>query len=295
MGKLKATGCLSAIAFILSIFGLGYNGYSQSVSSNSFPHSAKLDLKSGNKILVKTRYMQSPALFTNDSTAIPLSHGPHHGDLAYYLSTGVSKVLQFALMDSSEVNLNACSTLHFSTAYNKKERILYLNGEAYFVVKQSTMPFLVRTEDNELEVATGKGQFSVTTYRKEPNILIAAISGNILVSYKGSSFRLNAQHSVSICKSNRAVSFVKHDCFSDVISWTRDGLAVDKQDMYAVFRKAGRWYGKKVVFLGNLPDHTIYGELPNNLPLSSMLDAISRIFEVSAVLKDDKIIVSSNQ
>ncbi|MBR8535546.1 DUF4974 domain-containing protein [Carboxylicivirga sediminis] len=85
------------------------------------------------------------------------------------------------LQDGTEVWINAGSTLTFPDFFEDQQRIVKLEGEAYFSVKSDeSHPFFVETP-NETVCVTGT-QFNVCTYPDEPVSRITLAEGKVSVT-----------------------------------------------------------------------------------------------------------------
>ncbi|MEL6655909.1 MAG: FecR domain-containing protein [Bacteroidota bacterium] len=86
------------------------------------------------------------------------------------------------LPDGTTIYLGANSNLQYQTAFlSKDERLIYLEGEAYFEVQpqEDPMPFLVQTP--ALNVRVLGTQFNVNAHRAEP--IVSLTSGSLQVIY----------------------------------------------------------------------------------------------------------------
>ena len=63
---------------------------------------------------------------------------------------GENKTLQLA--DGSKVILNSESKISFDRDYNVEHRSLKLEGEAYFDITESNMPFIIETDHGKITV-----------------------------------------------------------------------------------------------------------------------------------------------
>ncbi len=78
----------------------------------------------------------------------------------YKTSFGEQKTV--ALLDGSDVVLNANSIISFNPKQWKNKRIVYLQGEAFFKVKKDKKPFEVKTQNGTIQVLGTR--FNVTSY-----------------------------------------------------------------------------------------------------------------------------------
>jgi ferric-dicitrate binding protein FerR (iron transport regulator) len=103
----------------------------------------------------------------------------NHMATKYTYETGIEEIKELYLPDSTHVWLNAKSTLSYSSKYNKANRKVKLNGQAYFEVsRDTTAPFIVYTE-NSITRVLGTS-FSVRSYSNETNH-IGVTSGRVEV------------------------------------------------------------------------------------------------------------------
>lgn len=94
----------------------------------------------------------------------------------------VSKVV---LPDSSEVWLNSGSRLEYPASFDERQRIVKLNGEAYFKVKSDLdRRFDVHVRDGVCVSAYGT-EFNVSAYEDEDGISAVLTKGNIAVARIG--------------------------------------------------------------------------------------------------------------
>jgi len=97
-----------------------------------------------------------------------------NGSISYYLQgvandsvkhtlvTAPGSNYQLLLSDGTIVWLNAGTTITYPVAFNNKERVVHLRGEAYFQVKKTKVPFLVKFSDNTEITLLGQS-FNVST------------------------------------------------------------------------------------------------------------------------------------
>lgn len=84
------------------------------------------------------------------------------------------------LPDESEVTLEPQSRLKFSLAFNETERVVYLEGEAFFEVSRNVKrPFLVHT--NKLTTKVLGTSFSVKAFQREKDVIVEVKTGKVSV------------------------------------------------------------------------------------------------------------------
>jgi ferric-dicitrate binding protein FerR (iron transport regulator) len=84
------------------------------------------------------------------------------------------------LPDGSKIRLNSGSKIKYSGDFNKGERIVFLEGEAFFDVKPSEKkPFIVKTA--VLNIRVFGTRFNVKSFKEEKNVETTLISGSVVV------------------------------------------------------------------------------------------------------------------
>lgn len=111
---------------------------------------------------------------------------------------------EITLPDNSTVMLNSKTTLRYSAGFNIANREIYLDGEAYFDVKKSHLPFEVKTEAINIRVLGTA--FNVKCYSDESLVEATLVRGSMIVE------KLNDQSGVTEeikLRPNQKVTFIK--------------------------------------------------------------------------------------
>lgn len=93
------------------------------------------------------------------------------------------------LPDSSEIWINAGTTIKYPKEFKGEQRTIYLDGEAYFSVKRDiSKPFIVET--NNLSVKVLGTRFNVKAYTDDKKVVATLTSGKVEVSTDKNSYIL---------------------------------------------------------------------------------------------------------
>ncbi|TDQ07123.1 FecR family protein [Pedobacter metabolipauper] len=200
---------------------------------------------------------------------------------------------QIILPDGTKTMLNAGSSLTFPTAFIGTERLVYLNGEAYFeVTKNKEMPFRVNAAMQSIEVLGT--HFNINAYGDEPAIKTTLLEGSVKVS-SGQNSAILVPGQQSLIKWDDSRNIVKQ--FADLekeTAWKDNLFSFDNDDLRAVMRQISRWYDAEVVYVGDFPDEKFFGEISRN----SNLSEVAKIFELNNIhlnISGKTIKVSYNQ
>ena len=89
--------------------------------------------------------------------------------------------INITLADGTNVWLNARTTIQYPITFNEKERLVKLDGEAYFdVTKDKSKPFIVQTNNYNVEVLGT--QFDVNAYSETGEFETTLMSGSVKVA-----------------------------------------------------------------------------------------------------------------
>ncbi len=114
-------------------------------------------------------YLISKSLIRNDN----------YGALTTIYSPGGQKT-KVTLPDNSIVWLNARTTLKYATVFNQKQRIVFIDGEAFFdVTHDQTRPFIVRTSTINIKVYGTT--FNVKAYKDDDIAEATLVKGKITI------------------------------------------------------------------------------------------------------------------
>ncbi|NWJ52479.1 MAG: FecR family protein [Bacteroidetes bacterium] len=103
----------------------------------------------------------------------------NYGALTTIYSPGGQKT-KVTLPDNSIVWLNAKTTLKYATVFNQKQRIVFIDGEAFFdVTHDQTRPFIVRTSTINIKVYGTT--FNVKAYKDDDVAEATLVKGKITI------------------------------------------------------------------------------------------------------------------
>ncbi|MCF3110640.1 FecR domain-containing protein [Niabella sp. CC-SYL272] len=181
---------------------------------------------------------------------------------------------QLTLPDGSKVWLNAASQLTYKISKIAPERLVELQGEAYFeVAKDARRPFKVRSGNQVVEVLGT--HFNVSSYDDDPSIKTTLAEGSVkIVETDGrSNVTLEPGQQATLDHKNR-LSVARVDV-SDAIAWKNGKFSFNQTDIHAVARQLSRWYNVEVVFKGKVANINLSGEVHRNTNASKVLEILS--------------------
>ncbi|MCY1721561.1 FecR domain-containing protein [Prolixibacteraceae bacterium Z1-6] len=190
------------------------------------------------------------------------------------------KSSQLTLSDGTKVWLNAGSQLMYPSVFSSKQREVLLIGEAFFeVVKNETSPFIVRTDQADVEVLGTR--FDVSAYPDDKIFQTVLVSGSVSVETRKEGMLgrkdkkvLEPNQMYSLDKQS-GVNYVHRVDVEIYTSWKEGMFNCDKQDLNRVVRKLERYYNKKIHIKDPmLGSYKISGKLDLKNDISDVLDVI---------------------
>jgi len=217
------------------------------------------------------------------------------GDNKMTVQVAIGQKANMQLPDGTLVWLNSASSLTYDNAnYNKKNRVVNLQGEAYFdVSKDKTRPFIV--EANELSVEALGTKFDVKAYPEDNYILTTLLEGNVRVSSSSQSEVMNPNEKLKFTKEN---GLFDKSALPDVdknVSWVNNQLAFDQERLEDIAKILERMYSIHFRFASEkLKDIRFSGTLKNN-NLENVLQLITFVSPINYSLKNDTILIEQNK
>jgi len=156
------------------------------------------------------------------------------------------KRMDLVLADGTHVWLNSESVLKFPTRFDQKERVVQLEGEAYFeVAKNKKKPFIVKTSD--LNVRVLGTSFNLSSYKSEEEINLTLVEGKVGL-YK-SETKCQRKKAVVVRPNQRATYSKKEkqmdltDCDpTEYCVWREGKLSFKNEKFENLLIRLERWY-----------------------------------------------------
>jgi len=178
------------------------------------------------------------------------------------LETPKGRQLKLVLADGTEVWLNAASSLKYPVAFNGKDRVVELTGEAYFkVAHNAAQPFRVKTGSQTIEdIGT---EFNVNAYSDEPATVTTLVQGEVKVN------------AVPLQPGEDAIGpgspAIKPADLEAELAWKNGDFDFENEHIESIMRKLSRWYNIDVSYQGGEPQDAFDGEISRFKNISQVL------------------------
>lgn len=189
---------------------------------------------------------------------------------------------QITLPDGTRVWLNAASALKYPSRFDVDQRVVELEGEAYFEVKHlnysgAQVPF--RVVSNALTVEVLGTQFNISAYPDEVQIRTTLVEGSVQVTPNASEVSpvvLKPGEQASTQGSIMKVTTVDIDQYT---AWKNGRFYFKRTPLEDIMRQISRWYDVDVLYADSIPRETFSGKVSRNVSLMGLLD----ILQVSSI------------
>ena len=203
------------------------------------------------------------------------------------------------LFDGTEVWLNSGSKFRYPEQFNKNERDVFLEGEAFFkVAKNKHLPFKVKTGMLEVEVLGTS--FNVSAYPGESSQSVVLVEGKVqLNNPEGTKIGEMTPGQVAVKTDGVEVIKVQNTDPYFYTSWKDGKVIFDGEKLGDIAKKMERWYNVKIRFeKEKLKDFKFTGTILRNKPIDQTIMAMEQLAPIRfnyLVKPDEKNVITIMQ
>ena len=194
------------------------------------------------------------------------------------------------LADGTKVWLNAESKLRYPVQFNGKQRIVHLEGEAYFeVAHNKNAPFIISVHDTRVRVLGTK--FNISAYKDQSYIATTLVEGSVQVDYLKDQVILVPGKQSMVLKGKDGISVNEVDP-SIYTAWVHGVYEFEKKDLGSIMTQLGRWYNVNFFFTEpHLKKIKFTGAIQRNESINYAIERIESITNLKFKIKGVNIII----
>lgn len=205
---------------------------------------------------------------------------------------------QLVLIDGTKVWLNSDSRLKYGNDYNRYERIIYLDGEAYFeVAKNREKPFLVKT--SKITVKALGTSFDVKAYSSEDVFETSLMTGSVSIendylkdTKENKLLLIPNQRYIFSKKTNPSVAIIDNKDLKAYKAWVDNVLVFQSESLAEIALKLERWFDVKVHVLDKSIIKNIYsGTFKNKESIRQVLGVLKQTTPMQFSIKQNDIYI----
>lgn len=165
--------------------------------------------------------------------------------------------INLILADNTNVWLNANTSFRYPSRFSKQNRMVYLDGEAYFDVSKNKKPFIVKTGQGDIQV-TGTS-FNVEAYSRFDSFETSLFEGGVDIyknKVKLASLKPNKK---CVLENDRLSIFPITD--TDDYLWRRGLIAFNNKKLEEILLSLEKYFDVEIqIDPKKLPQHTYSGK-----------------------------------
>ncbi len=200
------------------------------------------------------------------------------------------QISNITLFDGTNIWLNAGSSLKYSRAFNKSNREIFLDGEAFFsVIKNGNKPFVVHAGDAQVKVYGT--EFNLKAYGNETQIETVLIEGKVQVTSSGGDVVMKPGERLILSRTT-GKSLINQVNPEEYTSWKGGKIYFNNETLQNLILQLERWYEVKFTFAHeHLKSYRFSGVINKDKTLNYTLRIIQEINKVQFEMKDEQILI----
>lgn len=202
----------------------------------------------------------------------------------YQTEKGATQV--FELADGSKIHLNADSKLSVFEKFNEKNRLLQLEGEAFFeVAKNAKLPFIIQTGQVQTEV-TGTA-FNLKAYPENDDVLLTVVEGSVNFKSDNQLVGIKANLAASFDKAAQKIEQVAFE--EDVFAWRQGQLILENMSLEESLKAIERRFDVEFSNYSIITNRSIRLIINKEDTLEDVLEALEDILSIKTEQQDKTI------
>ena len=197
------------------------------------------------------------------------------------------------LPDGSELWVNAGTTIKYQSEFRGEERLVYLDGEAYFSVKKDeSRPFIVRSKALSVKVLGTK--FNVKAYAGDKNAIATLTSGKVEVTIGANESKiLNPNEQLIYNKATSAID-ITEVMPTETDSWLTGKLIFDNVPLKEIIQTLERRFNITINNKTDIPDSKLYAvKFLKGESLDEIMVILEELAEFSCKRNENKLILTT--
>ncbi|MEJ2883300.1 FecR family protein [Pedobacter sp. GR22-6] len=185
-------------------------------------------------------------------------------------STAKGQTYEFTLPDGTHVFLNADSKISFPSQFSGKERKIFLEGEAYFVVTHDEkQPFRVESKGQVVEdIGT---EFNINAYRNELSVKTTLVEGSArVIPDKAAQSVVLKPNQQSVLTGAQRIAITEAN-ITEATAWKDGYFRFYDENIENIMKQLARWYNIEVSYEGKVTTEGFTGRVSRSKNISQAL------------------------
>src|SRR5690606_38132370 len=184
---------------------------------------------------------------------------------------------QLTLPDGSIIWVNTASKLTYPVDFIGDERMVTLEGEAYFeIAKDKKKPFKVLANGTEILV-TGT-HFNVSAYPSDARVTTTLVEGGVTVRKNKDQVVLKPGYEALVPDSGSMIE--RKGNLEQVLAWKNGYFIFDNMDILSVMRSVARWYNVEIEVSSIHTNKRFGGSFPITASIDELLKDLETVGKI---------------
>ncbi|MFT4071277.1 MAG: DUF4974 domain-containing protein [Dysgonamonadaceae bacterium] len=211
---------------------------------------------------------------------------PHNIEL-FEVVADMGEKASLTLPEGSKISVNSGSKLIYYSDYNQKERLVRLDGEAFFDVRHNPeKPFIVQCKEIKIKVLGTR--FGIKAYPDEENISIVLNSGKIQLITPKDNIEMKPNDRILYNRITQQVLQQKVNA-EDYTDWRQNRLRFDGEPVEFIMKTISRMHNIDIVFDNEDLKKQRFTGTVDNTNIESVLNAIKLTSSINYRIEDSTV------
>lgn len=210
----------------------------QEIASSEIPYTKK-------RIWVALKIAAAVLFLIGCSYLINLYNAEQKATSLLSVYVPVGSRTSITLPDGTKVWLNSNSTFTYPNVFSRKQRLVQLDGEAYFEVeKKEKASFIVKTDKYNVEVLGTT--FNVNAYKQSPDFETTLLSGKVKLykdTQENQSIYLSAGEAAQLVGNSLLISVAN----SDKSKWKEGLMIIENKSFEEIMILFEKYFGQHII------------------------------------------------
>lgn len=254
-----------------------------------------LTLSSGQQVVLDKDSLQlvsdkGTVVAQGTNTSLNYATAASQATLSQYntLSVPQGSVFSLILSDGTKVTLNSSTTFRYPVVF-QGDRLVELDGEAFFDVVHTGSPFIVKAGRKEVNVLGTR--FNLSAYQQQ-DFVATLVEGKVEV--KSGTLRKQLLPGQQATVNNQTNLIAVKEVDTELyVSWVTGTYEFSRTPLETILSQLELWYGMKIEYKDEeLRNIRFDGTVFRNKPLGFSLEIIQQVSSVEFTKENEHIIVS---
>lgn len=200
---------------------------------------------------------------------------------------------EILLPDGSTVQLNSGSDVTYTYNAEKKMREVIFQGEGFFNVSKSNIPFVIKMHDG-VEVKVLGTSFNLKAYADDSIIQASLVTGRIELEYHHENLIMKAGEMVEFDKQTNQLKQINGN-LSHSYGWLKNKIYMDNMSLTEVCKHLERWYNVSISIQEGLGENTHYNGVIQEETITDVMKALSHSSNIAYRMKGKNISITSKK